>query len=412
MKARIALLVLTMLILQLFVTGCWDYIEYEQMAQVVGIGVDIDPATKQVTVSHQYLNPQRTQGSESSGASSSKTGLVFSATDNSNYGAVARLQQITLNRMFYGYLRVFIVGEGTARSSLADQIELLDRTPVVRDTAYFLIASGTAEKVLSTVEEDSSNPSSQTMVGLLKNAGAIGTAFPVTIHDVTEMLAVGGWEVTAPRVISTAEDSSRTIIGGSDDGLRIDEKYKGGLRISGMAAFKGDTLVGWLDEKQTLGFGWITGKNITAYKIIPNQPGTSQSDMLYFRIDKSGSKIKPELVNNEPVINLDVNVNATLRKYYTNGGSVMLDPQEVTAIEKELTESIQSDIQAALTQGQTELQSDIFGFGFAFFRKYPDLWNTKYEKIWPDIYPDVPVHVSVKVKIRDTGANIRELIVK
>ncbi|MEA4924281.1 MAG: Ger(x)C family spore germination protein [Syntrophomonadaceae bacterium] len=412
MKKKIALLVLTMLTLQIFVTGCWDYIEYEQMAQVIGIGVDIDNTTKQLTVSHQYLNPQRSNGAESSGTAPSKIGLAFSATDYSNYGAVATLQQVTLNRMFYGYLKVFILGEEAVQNSLADQIDVLDRTPVIRETAYFLVASGTAEKVLCTVEENSSNPSSQIMCGLLKNAGEIGTAFPVTIHDVAEMLAVGGWEVTIPRVISTAEDSNRTITGGSDDIARIDEKYKGGLKISGMAAFKGDKFAGWLDEKETLGFGWITGKNITAYKVIPDQIGTNQSDMLYFRTSKSGSKIKPELVNNEPVINVDVNVEATLRKYYTNDDSVILEPQAITAIEKELTESIRSDIQAALSQGQTELKSDIFGFGFAFFRKYPKLWNTRYEKIWSDIYPDIPVNVTVKVKVRDTGSNIRRLIVK
>lgn len=411
-KKRAALLVLIMLILQIFVAGCWDYIEYEQMALVVGMGVDIDNSTKQLTETHQILNPQRSSGSESPGSSSSKTGLVFSATDYSNYGAIDKLQQVILNRMFYGYLRVFILGEGAAQSSLADQVQFLNRTPVVRDTAYFLIASGTAEKVLSTVEENSSNPSSQTMTGLLKNAQETGAAFPVTVHDVAETLAVGGWEVTIPRVISNAEDSSRTLAGGSGDGINIDEKYRGGLKISGMAAFKGDKFAGWLNEKETLGFGWITGKNIEAYKVVPDQPGSTQADMLYFRIDKSGSKIKPELVNNQPVINVEVNVQATLRKYYTNSGPEIIDPQEITALEKELTDSIQSDIQAALTQGQTELQSDIFGFGFAFFRKYPDLWNTQYEKLWPDLYPDIPVNVTVKATVNDTGGNIRQLIVK
>ncbi|HEX2937005.1 MAG TPA: Ger(x)C family spore germination C-terminal domain-containing protein, partial [Bacteroidales bacterium] len=196
--------------------------------------------------------------------------------------------------------------------------------------------------------------------------------------------------------------------GGNGDGVRIDEKYKGGVRISGMGAFKGDKFIGWLNEKETRGFGFITGKKMTAYKVSLKPEVTDPADILYFRLNKSGGKIKVKIVNDEPIISVDVSVTAELRKYYSGKGSDFLSPEEIKIIEQSLTSSIRSDIQAALSRGQSELQSDIFGFGFAFFREYPVFWKSEYEKIWPDIYPDLPVQVTVKTKVINTGTNIRQ----
>jgi spore germination protein KC len=410
--SRKNILLIILLVSLIFVSGCWDYTEYENLAQVIGIAVDFDNKSRQTTVTHQYLISESSKATTSSGPSSSKSGIIYSATDKTLYDALSDLQQVVLQKLFYGYLKVFILGEDAAKYNLLDQVELMDRTPLIRDTAYFFVCSGKAEKVLSTVNERNITTSSEYIADLINNSKATGAAFPITIHDVTEMLAIDGWEVAIPRVISTAQDSGKPETIGSQDNIRFDEKNKGALRVSGMAAFKGDKFIGWLNEKETTGFGWITGKPLTAYKVSDKPTGTDPSKILYFHIIKSGGKMKSKLVNGEPVIFVEVSATAELRKYYSQMGTDYLAPGEIKMMEQVLTDSIRSDIQAALTRGQGELRSDIFGFGFAFFRKYPYLWKSEYAKIWPDIYPDIPVHVTVKTKVINTGNNIRKLIMK
>jgi len=410
MKKRIALL-LILLVLQISICGCWDYTEYENIAQVEGIAVDFDNSTKETTMTQQYIVPKSTKKSDSLGGSSGETGIVYSAKAKTLFDALSKLQQVMIKRIFYGYLKVFILGEEASRYNLMDIIDLNDRSPVIRDTAYFVVASGNAQKVLSTVDENTAKTSSEIISGLVNNSKTTGTAFPVTIHDVTEMLAIGGWEVAVPRVISTADDI-KPEAGQTQDDVFLAEKSEGGLRVSGMAAFKGDKFVGWLNEKESVGLGLIMGKKLTMYQVSQRPAGTDPADILYFRIDSSKGKIKAKLVNGEPEIQVNVSIVADLRKYYTDQGSEFLTPEELTRLEKELEDSIRSDIQAALIRGQNELESDIFGFGFAFFREYPRLWQTDYETKWPDIFPDVPVDVTVKVKIQHTGTNIRKLIVK
>ena len=81
-------------------------------------------------------------------------------------------------------------------------------------------------------------------------------------------------------------------------------------------------------------------------------------------------------------------------------------------MEEKLSESIRSDIEAALKKGQKDLESDIFGFGFALFRKDWKLWRTEYEKNWDKIFPDVPVTINVQAKITNTGTNNRRMFVR
>ena len=109
---------------------------------------------------------------------------------------------------------------------------------------------------------------------------------------------------------------------------------------------------------------------------------------------------------------MDVNVTAEMRKYYDNKGSDFLSPDIVNSIEKKLSDSILSDIHASLTKAQKELKSDIFGFGFALFRKSPNLWQTKYENKWNDIFPNITVYINVNSKIINTGTNIKKLDLK
>ncbi len=411
MKNKMILLSL-LLIFLIFISGCWDYSEYESIAQVIGIAVDFDNKTKQTTTTHQYLFPKSSRGADSSGGASGKMGTVYSATGNTLYEGLSKLQQVVVKRIFYGYLKVLVIGEEAARYNLLDQVELMDRTPLIRDTAYFVVCSGKAAKVLSTVDENSMMPSSQLIFNLVNTSRLTGVAFPVTIHDVAEILAISGWEVTIPRIISTAPDASKSIVSGTQNNIRLDEKYKGGFRLAGMAAFKGDKFAGWLDEKETLGFGWITGKPVRSYQVSVKPAGTDPSEVIYFRIAKSKSKIKPKLVDHEPMISVEVSVTSDVRKYFSGKGSDYLTPEELKHMEKLLTDSIRSDIKAALIRGQTELKSDIFGFGFAFFREYPHEWQNEYEKMWTQIYSDVPVEVKVKAKIVNTGSNIRKFVVK
>ncbi|HEX3030554.1 MAG TPA: Ger(x)C family spore germination protein [Clostridia bacterium] len=412
MKKRYILLALAVII-QIILPGCWDYMEYEQMAHVIAVGVDFSVDTGNFTTSIQHI-PSIKSGNTGTGSSKSspnQVGSVHTATDKTFYGCLAKLQQVVALKMFYGYQKVMVIGKEAAENKLSDILELHDRSPMPRNTAYLVFVSGKAQNTLATLDADSSISSGQEIFNLINLSPLSNSSYPITVQDFLEMLSIGGLEATAPYITTTAKDNEAPEAKGGKEGpYELDIQREGDQIITATAVFKSDRFIGLLNNKENLGYGWITGKAIKPYKT--SMVSGSTENVLYYHIGKSKSKIKVKLIEGKPVIHVSVNTVGNLTKYYGGKGSEFLSPEQINDAEKKLSESIRSDIEAALAKAQKEYKSDIFGFGFALFRKSPKLWRNVYEKKWEDTFPDILVNIKVKTKIINTGSNIRKLDIK
>lgn len=397
------------ILLSASLTSCWDYVEYEGLAQVVAIGIDYDKNTENIILTLQFIPTASSSGSSGSEQQSTKKGLVHSASDTTLYGALSKLQQIVDKNFFYGYFKVLIIGKDAAENILMPMMDIHDRTPSIRNSSHIVFTPGKAENIISTIDSSHSEIAGNTLANLLDTISTTGASFPVTIHQFTEMLAISGIEAIGPSAYTTIENFD--IEGGTIADIRANEQKEGKLMVSGLAVFKGGSLAGWLDEKESMGLGWITGKKIKAYKF--SQPrDNGKKDEAYYRINSSKSKIKIKLVNDMPSVDIKIKTTCDLRKYYTQNSSEFIDSTVLNELEKQISKSIKSDIEAALKKAQKDLKSDIFGFGFEFYRKYTGLWKERFEKEWDEIFPNIPVNIKVDVKIPNTGTNIRSLSVK
>lgn len=420
MKKKIMLIALLTFIL--FFVGCWDYTEYEQMTQIYSLGLDLNTASNEITLTLQYIPISKSLG-EKTGETTK--GIVYSASGITLVDALTKLQEASPNKLFFGYLQVIIIGEAAARYLMKDIIVFFDRTPSIRNSVGIIIVPGKAEGTIATRDPNSVNSSGKKIRMLLNSSESNGNTHLVTLHDFLQMLTREGIEAVAPRIITTAPiDDPGEALGGSQNGVKFAVENSGNIMASGMAAFKEDKFAGWLNDKETLGLNWILGNKITTYKTSNiDEPSSNDNTkdlplyadhrkMLYFYITKSGSKVKVKMENNEPVINLEVKVEAALRKYYSDEGDEYITPDIINSMQKKLERSVYSDITAALQKGKDELDSDIFGFGFNFYRQHPREWNKYYGKSWEKIFRDVSVNVNVEAKVNNTGTNIKKLFIK
>lgn len=420
-KTRLFLTILTLLV---FFTGCWDYTEYQQLAQMYSIGIDFKKQTGEITLTLQYISTSESKGER---ISESVSGAVYSAKGKTIIDALTKLQQVTSGRIFFSYLQVIVIGEEAARYIMKDILSNFDRTPSIRSSVYLVIVPGRAEGVISTVDPFNPIASGKKIHNLLSTYDSGGSVFPVTLHEYSQMMFKEGLEPVAPKIISTAftntamEDSGEAL-GGTYEDVRLHIEKKGNFAATGMAAFKGDNFVGWLNAKESLGLSWIKGKRVTTYKSTKtNQELDSDTNyssnvhsevdvtkILYFYITSSKSKVMVQLNNGKPEINIKLKIQADLRKYYNDNGTEYITPDIISSMESKLESSIKSDITAAIKKGQKELNSDIFGFGFSLYRQHPKEWHESYAKIWNDIFSDLSVNVDVDAKVNNTGTNIRK----
>ncbi|CQR70257.1 Ger(x)C family spore germination protein [Sporomusa ovata] len=269
MNTRMLLLACTMLVL-LVLPGCWDYAEYEDFVQIIGMGMDYNNETQEITLTIVYQPTERKSSSQPDAATKSGVQqIVHSATDKTLIGTVTKLQEVVHKKLFYGYVKTVVIGEEAARYNMMDAIDLFDRSPALHSSAYLAITSGKAADVLQTIDPYQTIPSAEKIQDLIYFAPNTGLAYVVTINTFQEMLAIGGWEATVPHIIAVAAKSQKEETKSSThEQMRLNEERKGAHRVSGLAAFKGEKFVGWLDEKESQGFCWITGKK---YKLTPYQ---------------------------------------------------------------------------------------------------------------------------------------------
>ncbi len=408
--------------------GCWDYKEYEELAMVSALGFDTDGTTRQVTVTVEYLLPGGNSSQATGGSAKTTTdSTAVKATGMSIDDALVKIQQVTGRKLFFGYMQEIVIGENAAKQITKDIIGYIDRTPNIRTSAYLAIAQGKAEDVLSTADPNVNVPTSKNIHNLIDQSLNSGSAFPVTIQSFEEELAISGEEPVAPEITveemnqSQSGTSSSTSSGNSFDnsGNSINEgavelniPTNGYYKIDGMAVFQSDKLVGWLKGNECKGLGWIYNQELNPYEIVKTSSENNVMNTLIFRVTNSNCKIKIELENGKPVVYINAYVESDLRKFSNNIKADFLTPDVIDLLEKGLADNVRNDITSAIEKGQKELKTDIFNIGFNFFRQYPELWHSKYEKNWTQIFPTLKVNVNVEAKVIDTGTSIRKFSIK
>ena len=65
----------------------------------------------------------------------------------------------------------------------------------------------------------------------------------------------------------------------------------------------------------------------------------------------------------------------------------MANPLVTKSLEQQLKKEIGNKVNIALVKVQKNKKADIFGFGDAFHRKYPELWKREKGR-WDEIYPE------------------------
>jgi spore germination protein KC len=410
----------------IFLCGCWDYREYESLAMVSVLGFDTDGTTSQVTVTARYLVKDGGSSSQATGGSAKATtgSTAVKATGLSIDDACTKIQQATGKNLFYGYMDEIVIGENAAKQITADIIGYINRTPNIRMSAYLTVTSGKAEEVLSTYDPNNSDPTGKTIHNLIDQSINSGSAFPVTIQSFEESLVINGEEPVAP--VITVEQMAQSKNSGTSSAnsfensgdsvetgaVELGEQKEGYDKINSIAAFQNGELAGWLEGRECTGLGWICNQKLNVLESVKTSSENNVMNTFVFRVTNSNCDIKTKLDDGKPVIYINAYVEADLRKFSNNINADFLTPDVISLLEKGLADNVRTDIKAAVQKGQKELKTDIFRIGFNFYRQYPKLWHTQYEKSWNQIFPTLQINVNVDAKVIDTGTSIRKFPVK
>ena len=241
MKMKSISFILLLLFTMFFLAGCWDRTEVNDIALIMAAGIDKSEDEK-IELSVQVFIPKPSesgqQGGMSSGSSSSQT-FVRSAEGVTLADAMARLQEKLTRKIFWGQNDVLVIGEELSKKGISNHVDFWMRHSGPRIRADVFIAKGTAKEVLQSTPELESDSAKQLLELVKTNIGV-----KVTMKDLSQMLSGESGAAVLPWVEKMPPEN-------------LDVQNEQGIPfIKGAAVFKGDKMVGKLDDSVTRGVLW------------------------------------------------------------------------------------------------------------------------------------------------------------
>ncbi|GBF35205.1 spore germination protein GerKC [Desulfocucumis palustris] len=387
MNRKIILLMVLILAL-LFPEGCWSRREINELAIVLGAGLD-RTADNKVQLTLQLARPSAfSGGGENAGGEAPRqnNSWVVTGTGDTVLDAENNLALKVSRHIYWSHSIIIVYGESMARGGVRDVSNFFMRNPQPRETSWIFVTEGEAKNVLESHSE-LEKTSAQSIAFLARNQ----PGYSIMLEDFQQNLTSPGTNPAAPRIQLLKLGQPQGV--GMEERLRHEE-----VGITGTGIFKDDKLVGWLDMSETRGLLWLHGKVKEGAIIVPS-PGQPDKK-ISLAISRDKIKVNPEYDGETVKFNVNIEFDMELLEQQSNED--LTQPEKIKEIERLAAEEVLEQCNSALAKAQGDYGTDIFGFGEAFHRKYKTEWK-KVKGHWNDEFQKARVDIAVEPHLRLTG---------
>ncbi|GAK09077.1 Ger(x)C family spore germination protein [Geomicrobium sp. JCM 19038] len=385
--SSILLVILSVLLL----SGCWDRWELNELSIITGMAIDKSDDNYELTM--QSINPAEIASQEiGNGYAQSFNTTEIAPTIHES---LRKHVNKSPRRAFISHLQVLVISEEVAREGITSILDFFYRDHEVRSDFFVLVAKDdqSAKEIMSIVTPLENVPSQNIFDSLQYGARSYGGTRIVTLDDLYQDATAPGIE---PALMGV------TVIGDLKEGQDRANAEKNApaatLLIEGLAIFRNNALVGWLNQDQSKGLNYITGdiRDSVGSFTCPD----SQEEEFALESFKERTKYDVRIVNNRPIIDLTVDIGTHISE--VNCKDLDLSKEEnFYLVEEQAEQEFVAKLQDTVQEAKAH-QADVLGFGQMIHRKHPKVWE-QLEDNWDEEFPNVEVTYEVNINITDTG---------
>ena len=379
----------------MIIAGCWDRRELQERNFVLAVGIDkaddaqgtgvkqmetfVQPhGSKRYRLSLQLLKP----GAGGEGKEKIRT-YVISNTGESMFEMVRDMLGQSSKSLWFEHVQVIVISESVLKEArLSEVLDFFTRDSEMRSRIKVYITSGKAREFLEY------NPPSKEPSGLYMSD-------IIRLH--TRNIHVVGVRTDLGFAVQQIDKNVDVIL------PRIEMADKV-IKVGGAALFKKDKWVGYADEYAVAGrkFAAATEKSAVVTIPCPNHA----NHQVVFELFLHETKLRPHVTGDQVYFTLDITM-------YGNVGELQgdineddtMDPSYIRKLEIGFAEEIKRNILYAEQVFKKEMGVDPIGLFASKLRAYePEKWKEVKEQ-WSEIYPEVPLTISVNVFIRNIGSH-------
>lgn len=357
-------------------TGCWDVTSSETITVPVLMAIDWHQGQYVVTVESDAPQLLHSPGA-SSGSSSTRPTWINSGRGPSFTAAMVNtgLDVLSGNPLTMAHLRVVIIG----RSALSPKVlpgilDHLDRAPYLHRTFWVLGSQGPAAKVAE-VENPIGPDPVVVLERVLKVAQKHGWAHPPRFYQILETWDDTPYLGTVIPILTMSPEP----------GMAMAQQFQ----LAGSWVLLGPQKIGQWSRSQAGICAMLM--NYHPSLLVPI---TAPHAVYVFRMVQSHNN----LTWSRGSLNVKTSVSVSLAEVDGDQTS----PPSAAWMAQQVSYELSREIMQFIGWTQTH-HVDVLGAGLKAEAKHPH-WFQENESRWSEIYGNVPVHLTVKVSIRDAGS--------
>jgi spore germination protein KC len=395
-RLRLGLGLAALLAVNCLTAGCWDRVEIQDRAFVLAVAVDVaeagvaekpgaalvesfshGPPDDRYRVTFQIIR----FGGVKPGQEKAEGGGVTYLVTGRGPGVFEAVRDATgesSKALWFENMQAIVLSEAVVkRYGLTPVTDFLRRDAEMRWRAQVFVTAGEAAKVLEV----------QPPTG---EAGGIFLANVARRHKKNPHL---------PTAATDLSFLNQALANKADTIMPVIEPVGKVMKVKGGAMFKGETFVGYMDEYGVKGLRMERGTEKSALITFecPVHPGNSVT----FELFRHQTLLKPHVEGDRVYFTLDIAMRGNI-------GEVQCSPRHDTTsvafqteAQKLFAEEIKRNIEHSIAVGQKA------GWDMFYFKKNLQAYEPKaWERIkdrWDEIYPTMPVYVTVRVAIINVG---------
>jgi spore germination protein KC len=398
-----SIILLFMIVSTVLLSGCWDRQELQDLDIVSAIGIDKggnNPENRYLVTVQVINEGQIATAGGQGGKTSAAPVTTYSAKGSTIEEAIRKIAAQSPQELFFPHIQLMVIGEELARKKgIQELFDWIERDSQFRTLFPVLIVrNNTAKTILQIVTPLEDLPSAKIVGGLESTTKTWGESASTRADQVIKQLE--GEE--------TANLMGVQITGNPEKGNKLTNVQQISpettIAIKGLAIFKKGKLKKWLDGDAARGAILI---NNELKRTIIDLNCEKEKKGIAVDIMRSKTKIKGEIKNNKPVIQIEVRTEGHISEVHCS-----IDLSTYTTIEKledQMKKEIKEEVMLAINEAKKQ-KTDIFRFDEYINRENPKFWK-KIKKKWNDeIFPETEINVNVQAFIRRSGLRTKSYI--
>lgn len=355
-------------------SGCWNYVEIDKLAIVAGMAVDKNP-------SGQYLLTIEIIDLLEGDKEYKVNAKTLEANGETLFDAIRNAIKISGNKLYWGHTEVVVISQEVAEEGIVDIVDWLDRDAEPRLNVDLLVSKGKTARELYNSQIITSEVHSYEVNSMLDSQKSLSKASRIQVYQFINALAGDGISPVLPVVRLTKNGNNQAV------------------EMSGTAVFKGDKLIGFLEDNETKYFMFIRNKISGGLQVV-NEASEKDHANIALEILGNKTKVKPVYSNGRLTMEVEFKTRVALAENSTRENYTK--ENDIRMLEKTAEDLVEENTKNVIKRVQEEYDVDIFGFGSIVKEEMPSLWK-KIHSDWDTMFKHLDVKVKSTVEIENSA---------